>query len=168
MVDIWAMFVAIPASFRFIAKKQLARIPLFGWAMAAGRFIFIDRQNALAARRSMEEAARRIRAGQSVIIYPEGTRTRDGRLLPFKKGGFHLAIDSGADIVPVAIRGSRAVMPRGAALIRAGRVSVEIGAPIPTAGLTSADREALIAEVRGRVAEMLGEPVTAAAAVSIA
>ena len=161
MVDIWAMFVAIPASFRFIAKKQLAQIPLFGWAMAAGRFIFIDRQNALAARRSMEEAARRIRSGQSVIIYPEGTRTRDGRLLPFKKGGFHLAIDSGADIVPVAIRGSHAVMPRGAALIRAGRVSVEVGTPIPTAGLTSADREALIAKVRGRVAEMLGEPVAA-------
>ena len=157
MVDIWAMFVAIPASFRFIAKKQLAGIPLFGWAMTAGRFIFIDRQNAVSARRSMEEAARRIRAGQSVIIYPEGTRTRDGRLLPFKKGGFHLAIDAGADIVPVAIRGSRAVMPRGAALIRAGTVSVEVGAPIPTAGLTVADRDALIAKVRGRVAEMLGE-----------
>ena len=157
MVDIWAMFVAIPASFRFITKKQLAGIPLFGWAMTAGRFIFIDRQNAVSARRSMEEAARRIRAGQSVIIYPEGTRTRDGRLLPFKKGGFHLAIDAGADIVPVAIRGSRAVMPRGAALIRAGTVSVEVGAPIPTAGLTVADRDALIAKVRGRVAEMLGE-----------
>jgi len=163
MVDIWAMFVAIPASFRFIAKKQLARIPLFGWAMAAGRFIFIDRQNAVSARRSMEEAARRIRSGQSVIIYPEGTRTRDGRLLPFKKGGFHLAIDSGADIVPVAIRGSREVMPRGAALIRSGTVSVEVGEPIPTAGLGTADRDALIAKVRARVAAMLGEPVEAAA-----
>src|SRR4029450_1204528 len=99
MVDIWAVFVAIPASFRFIAKKQLAQIPLFGWAMAAGRFIFIDRQHAASARRSVAEAARRIRAGQSVVIFPEGTRTRDGRLLPFKKGGFHLAMDSGADIV---------------------------------------------------------------------
>jgi 1-acyl-sn-glycerol-3-phosphate acyltransferase len=158
MVDIWAMFVAIPASFRFIAKKQLARIPLFGWAMAAGRFIFIDRQNAGSARRTMDEAARRIRAGQSVIIFPEGTRTRDGRLGPFKKGGFHLAIDSGAAIVPVAIRGSREVMPRGAALIRAGKVSVDIDQPISTAGLTTSDRDALIAKVRGRVAAMLGEP----------
>jgi 1-acyl-sn-glycerol-3-phosphate acyltransferase len=157
MVDIWAVFVTIPASFRFIAKKQLARIPLFGWAMAAGRFIFIDRQNAAKARRSMEEAARRIRSGQSVVIFPEGTRTRDGRLLPFKKGGFHLAMNSGAAIVPVAIRGTREVMPRGAALIRAGTVTVEVGEPIPTEGLTAADREALIARVRGRVAAMLGE-----------
>ena len=161
MVDIWAVFVAIPASFRFIAKKQLARIPLFGWAMAAGRFIFIDRQNAVAARRSMEEAARRIRSGQSVVIFPEGTRTRDGRLGAFKKGGFHLAIDSGADIVPVAIKGSREVMPRGSALIRAGHVTVDVGEPISTAGLKSSDREALIAKVRARVAEMLGEPEAA-------
>jgi 1-acyl-sn-glycerol-3-phosphate acyltransferase len=158
MVDIWAVFVTIPASFRFIAKKQLARIPLFGWAMTAGRFIFIDRQNAVAARRSMEEAARRIRSGQSVVIFPEGTRTRDGRLLPFKKGGFHLAIDSGAAIVPVAIRGTREIMPRGSPLIRAGTVTVEVDDPIPTEGLTAADREALIVKVRGRVAAMLGEP----------
>ena len=157
MVDIWVVFVAIPASFRFIAKKQLASIPLFGWAMAAGRFIFIDRQNAASARRTMDEASRRIRAGQSVVIFPEGTRTRDGRLLPFKKGGFHLAIDSGAAVVPVAIKGSREVMPRGAALIRAGTVTLEVDAPIPTTGLTTSDRDALIEKVRSRVAAMLGE-----------
>jgi 1-acyl-sn-glycerol-3-phosphate acyltransferase len=157
MVDIWAVFVAIPTTFRFIAKKQLSRIPLFGWAMAAGRFIFIDRQNAASARRTVAEASRRIRSGQSVVIFPEGTRTRDGRLLPFKKGGFHLAMDSGVDIVPVAIKGSREIMPRGAALIRAGRVTVEVGEPIPTAGLTNGDRDALIAKVHRRVAEMLGE-----------
>ena len=157
MVDIWAVFVAIPASFRFIAKKQLASIPLFGWAMSAGRFIFIDRQNAASARRTMDEASRRIRAGQSVVIFPEGTRTRDGRLMPFKKGGFHLAIDSGAAVVPVAIKGSREVMPRGAALIRAGTVTLEVDAPIPTTGLTTSDRDALIEKVRGRVAAMLGE-----------
>ena len=152
MIDIWAVFAAIPSPFRFIAKKQLARIPLFGWAMAAGRFIFIDRQNPL--------AARRIRSGQSVVIFPEGTRTRDGRLCPFKKGGFRLAIDSGAAIVPVAIRGSRALMPRGAALIRAGTVTVEVGEPIPTAGLAIADRDALIARVRSEIARMLGETDT--------
>ena len=157
MVDIWVVFVAIPARFRFIAKKQLASIPLFGWAMAAGRFIFIDRQNAASARRTVQEAARRIGAGQSVVIFPEGTRTRDGRLGAFKKGGFHLAMDSGAAIVPVAIKGSREIMPRGAALIRAGTVTLEVGDPIPTAGLTVNDRDALIAKVRARVAAMLGE-----------
>jgi 1-acyl-sn-glycerol-3-phosphate acyltransferase len=157
MVDIWAVFVALPPKFRFIAKKQLGFIPLFGWAMRAGRFIFIDRQNPLAARRSIEEAARRIRSGQSVVIFPEGTRTRDGRLRPFKKGGFRLAIDSGVEIVPIAIKGTRAVMPRGSALIRAGKVSVEIGEPIPTAGLTAEDRNRLIDQVHARIAAMLGE-----------
>jgi len=166
MVDIWAVFVAIPASFRFIAKKQLSRIPLFGWAMAAGRFIFIDRQNALAARRSMDEAARRIRSGQSVVIFPEGTRTRTGRLGPFKKGGFHLAIDSGVAIVPVAIRGSHAVMPPGSPLIRAGTVTIEVDDPIPTDGLDTTERDALIQKVRGRIAAMLGEPPESAAAVA--
>jgi len=161
MVDIWAVCVAIPPSFRFIAKKQLSQIPLFGWAMAAGRFIFIDRKNAVKARRSMEEAARRIRTGQSVVIFPEGTRTRTGRLLPFKKGGFHLAIDSGVAIVPVAIRGSGAVMPPGSPLIRAGKVAVEVGEPIPTEGLTNADRDALIRKVRAQIATMLGEPPAA-------
>jgi 1-acyl-sn-glycerol-3-phosphate acyltransferase len=161
MIDIWAVFLAVPASFRFIAKKQLSQIPLFGWAMRAGRFIFIDRQNALAARRSIAEAAQRIRAGQSVVIFPEGTRTRDGRLGPFKKGGFRLAIESGVDIVPIAIKGTRELMPRGSALIRAGDVHIEIGAPIPTAGLTADDRNKLIDDVHRRIAAMLGEPSAA-------
>jgi 1-acyl-sn-glycerol-3-phosphate acyltransferase len=161
-IDVWAAFIAVPVSFRFIAKKQLARIPLFGWAMAAGRMIFIDRQNAVAARRSIEEAARRIRAGQSVVIFPEGTRTRDGKLMPFKKGGFHLAIDSGAAIVPMAISGSRALMPRKAMLIQAGEVRLQFGEPVPTAGLGTADRERTLKLVRERVAEMLGEPATPA------
>ena len=157
MVDIWAVFIAVPASFRFIAKKQLSLIPLFGWAMSAGRFIFIDRQNPLAARRSIDEAARRIRGGQSVVIFPEGTRTRDGRLGPFKKGGFRLAIDSGAAIVPIAIKGSRELMPRGSPLIRAGTVTVDIGEPMPTAGLKTDDRNKLIGAVHARISEMLGE-----------
>jgi 1-acyl-sn-glycerol-3-phosphate acyltransferase len=163
MIDIWAGFVGVPVSFRFIAKKQLARIPLFGWAMWAGRFIFIDRQNAVAARRSIEEAARRIKSGQSVLIYPEGTRTRDGRLMSFKKGGFHLAIDSGTAIVPMAIQGTRELMPRGAMLIRAGEVRLQIGEPIPTAGLGPGDREQLVRQVHDRIAEMLGEPPAAPA-----
>jgi 1-acyl-sn-glycerol-3-phosphate acyltransferase len=161
MVDIWAVLVAVPVPLRFIAKKQLGAIPLFGWAMRAGRFIFIDRQNPASARRSIDEAAERIRSGQSVVVFPEGTRSRDGRLGAFKKGGFHLAVSSGADIVPVAIRGSREVMPRGSALIRAGDVSIEIDEPIATATLSIDDREALSAlvqRVHGRIAAMLGEP----------
>jgi 1-acyl-sn-glycerol-3-phosphate acyltransferase len=156
-IDIWAMLVAIPVPFRFIAKKQLGSIPLFGWAMRAGRFIFIDRQNPALARKSIAEAAARIRGGQSVVIFPEGTRSRDGRLGPFKQGGFHLALDSGAAIVPVAIKGSGALMPRNSISIRPGIVSVEIGEAIPTAGLAPDDRPALVEQVRDRVAAMLGE-----------
>jgi 1-acyl-sn-glycerol-3-phosphate acyltransferase len=157
-VDIWAIFVAVPVPLRFIAKKQLGQIPLFGWAMRAGRFIFIDRQNATSARRTIDHAADRIRQGCSVVIFPEGTRSRDGLLAPFKKGGFHLAINSGAEVVPVAIRGSRAVMPRGALLIRPGDVEIEIGAPISTAGLGPDDRQALLDRTRAVIAGMLGEP----------
>jgi 1-acyl-sn-glycerol-3-phosphate acyltransferase len=159
-VDIWAIFVAVPVPLRFIAKKQLGQIPLFGWAMRAGRFIFIDRQNATSARRTIDQAADRIRQGCSVVIFPEGTRSRDGHLGPFKKGGFHLAINSGADVVPVAIRGTREVMPRGAFLIRPGTVEIEIGAPISTAGLGADDRQRLLEQTRAAVAGMLGEPAT--------
>jgi 1-acyl-sn-glycerol-3-phosphate acyltransferase len=150
------MLVAIPVGFSFIAKKQLGAIPLFGWAMRAGRFIFIDRQNPVLARRSIEAAEARIRGGQSVVIFPEGTRSRDGRLGGFKKGGFHLAINSGAAIVPIAIRGTRELMPRGSLSIRAGDVAIDIGEPIATTGLGQQEREELSARVRDRIAAMLG------------
>jgi 1-acyl-sn-glycerol-3-phosphate acyltransferase len=162
-VDIWALFVALPGRLRMrmIAKKQLSRIPLFGWAMSAGRFIFIDRANAIAARRSIEEAKRRISGGQTVLLFPEGTRSRDGKLGAFKKGGFHLAIDAGVPIVPVALKGTRESMPRGSVLLRPGRVQAIIGEPIPTAGLTDSDRHRLLEQVRARIAEMLGETLGA-------
>jgi 1-acyl-sn-glycerol-3-phosphate acyltransferase len=155
-VDIWALFVALPVNFRFIAKKQLGHIPLFGWAMAAGRFIFIDRQNTAAAIRSIERAAERIRSGTSVAIFPEGTRTRDGTLGPFKKGGVRLAAEAGVPIVPIAIRGSREIMPRGSIFLRRGTVHVDVGEPIATASIhSSADRTALVEKIRDAIAQML-------------
>jgi 1-acyl-sn-glycerol-3-phosphate acyltransferase len=156
-LDIWAVFVAIPRRLRLIAKKQLARIPLFGWAMWAGRFIFIDRSNGVAARRSIDEAGKRIHDGDSVLIFPEGTRTRDGALLPFKKGGFHLAIKAGVPIVPVALCGTRPLMPRGSLLLRAGAIKVIIGPPIPTSDLSEEDRISLPERVRGIIETMLAE-----------
>lgn len=153
-VDIWALFVALPMKIRFIAKKQLGRIPIFGWAMAVGRFIFIDRQNPLAARRSIDQAAERIRTGSSVAIFPEGTRSRDGLLGPFKKGGFHLAMQAGVPIVPVGIRGAREVMPRGSLILRRGPVTLEIGAPIATKDVPVAQRDALVERVRNEVARL--------------
>jgi len=157
-VDIWALFVALPVNFRFIAKKQLGHIPLFGWAMAAGRFIFIDRQNPAAARRSIARAAARIRSGTSVAIFPEGTRTRDGTLGPFKKGGVRLAAEAGVPIVPIAIRGSREIMPRGSVFLRRGTVHVDVGEPIATAGIhSSGERTVLVEKIRDAIAQMLAE-----------
>jgi 1-acyl-sn-glycerol-3-phosphate acyltransferase len=159
-VDIWALLAALPFRVRMIAKKQLGGIPLFGWAMRAGRFIFIDRANGVAARRSIEEAKRRIRDGQKVLLFPEGTRSRDGKLGPFKKGGFHLAIDAGVPIVPVAIIGARECMPRGSLLLRKGHVHMVVLEPIPTAGLTEGDRQALVERVRGLIARASGQVET--------
>jgi 1-acyl-sn-glycerol-3-phosphate acyltransferase len=158
-LDIWAVFLAVPRRIRLIAKKQLARIPLFGWVMWAGRFIFIDRQNGVAARRSIEVAGQRIHDGDSVLIFPEGTRTRDGTLGPFKKGGFHLAMKAGVPIVPVALRGTRALMPKGSLLLRSGTITVVLGEPLPTVGLSDEDRANLHERVRGIVEGLLaGEP----------
>lgn len=157
-LDIWAVFVAVPRPLRMIAKKQLGRIPLFGWAMRAGRFIFIDRQNPVAARRSIDEAGRRIRNGESVLIFPEGTRTRDGNLGVFKKGGFHLAVKAGVPIVPVALRGTRELMPSGSFLLRGGTITAVIGDPIATQGLDDEARAGLSDRVRGVVQTMLSPP----------
>jgi 1-acyl-sn-glycerol-3-phosphate acyltransferase len=154
-LDIWAVFVAIPRPIRLIAKKQLGRIPLFGWVMQAGRFIFIDRQNGVAARRSIDEAGQRIHDGASVLLFPEGTRTRDGTLGPFKKGGFHLAIKAGVPIVPVALRGTRELMPAGSLLLRSGTMTAIIGEPIATQGLSNEDRAGLNERVRGIIETML-------------
>jgi 1-acyl-sn-glycerol-3-phosphate acyltransferase len=156
-LDIWAVFVAIPRRIRLIAKKQLARIPFFGWVMWAGRFIFIDRQNGVAARRSIEVAGQRIHDGVSVLLFPEGTRTRDGALGPFKKGGFHLAVKAGVPIVPVALKGTRELMPRGSLLLRGGTVTVIIGEPITTQGLSDDERANLSERVRGVVEYLLTE-----------
>jgi 1-acyl-sn-glycerol-3-phosphate acyltransferase len=156
-LDIWTVFLVVPRRIRMLAKKQLARIPLFGWGMWAGRFIFIDRQNAVAARRSIDEAGRRIHDGESVLIFPEGTRTRDGTLGPFKKGGFHLAVKAGVPIVPVALRGTGRLMPPGSFLLRAGTVTAILGQPIPTQGLSDEERATLSARVRSAVEAMLAE-----------
>ena len=156
-VDIWALFIALPVKVRFIAKKQLSRIPLFGWAMAAGRFIFIDRQNHSASRRSIDLACQRIRSGSSVAVFPEGTRSRDGLLGPFKKGAFRLAMTAGVPIVPIAITGAGHVMPPGHLLVRPGPVLVEIGTPIVTAGMSPGDRDALVAQVRAHIARRTGQ-----------
>src|SRR5207244_13091896 len=115
----------------------------------------IDRRHKCAAMRSIEQGAASIRAGNSFLIFPEGTRSRTAELLPFKKGGFIMAIKAQAPIVPIAVQGGRAAMQRGSRIIRPVTVSVRIGAPVETAGRTLDDRDELIAAVRERIVALL-------------
>ncbi|MBI2413922.1 MAG: 1-acyl-sn-glycerol-3-phosphate acyltransferase [Deltaproteobacteria bacterium] len=129
----------IPVQFRWIAKKSLFRIPLIGWSMSFAGYIAIDRENAAEALRSMEAAASRIRSGTSVLIFPEGTRSETGKLLPFKRGGFMLASKSGVPIVPVAVSGTNVIMRRGGFSVRPASVRVSFGHPIETGGAEDKD-----------------------------
>ena len=129
--------------FKFVAKAELFRIPLFGPAMRAAGMIPIARDNRQAALGSLKVARDKIAAGASVIVYPEGTRGRTYALRPFKKGAFVLAIDSQAPIVPVYVHGQLHVQAKGAWRIRGGTIHLHFLPPIPTEGLTYADRETL-------------------------
>jgi 1-acyl-sn-glycerol-3-phosphate acyltransferase len=150
-LDIPALVRALPSSVRFIAKKELLYVPIFGWALWLAGFVFVDRRDRDKAIRSLETAARRVRAGTPILVFAEGTRSPDGRLLPFKKGGFLLAMQAGVAIVPVTLRGGTEVLPKGSLRIRPGRIEVVIGDPIDTTRYSFETRDALIAAVRGRI-----------------
>ncbi len=161
IADIWVLIAVLPSSVRFVAKESLFRIPVFGWALRAGGFIPIDRANRQAAIRSLEVAAERVRAGHPVLLFPEGTRSRDGTLLPFKKGAFHLALGARAPLVPITIRGSHLRLPADTYRVRPGRLEVVIGEPVDPAPYQPADVDGLLAAVRERIAAGLGgDPVT--------
>ena len=137
---------------RFVSKIELLFLPFLGFAMWVTGYIFINRKNREKAIKSLTKAGEKIRKGTSVIIFPEGTRSRDlKQLLPFKKGGFMLAIQSGVPILPIGIAGTGGCLPKGSLKIRPGKVSYAIGKPIPTTGLTAADRDRLIDEVRNAI-----------------
>lgn len=130
MVDIPVIYVALAHQFRWVAKAELFRIPLFGGALKSCGYISIDRTNRKAAFASLKEAIRKIQQGASVLIFPEGTRSDDGTILPFKKGGFVMAVEANALIVPVVIKGTRSVMSKGRLRITPGKVLVKIHPPI--------------------------------------
>lgn len=155
MFDIPVAFVAIPVPLRFVAKKVLRSIPFLGWYMRATGMIFVDRRDREQAVRSLDHACGLIRAGKCVLAYPEGTRTQPGGpILPFKKGPFVMAIQAGVPIVPVAIEGSAAVLPRNSVRVTPGPVRLILGEPIPTAGLTQDDRDQLMKRVRDAVIDL--------------
>jgi len=128
--DIPALQGYIPVQFRWVAKKSLFRIPVIGWTMSLAGYIGIDRENAAEAMRNIEEASGKIRAGTSVLVFPEGTRSDSGALLPFKRGAFVLVSKSAVPVVPVAIQGTRDIMKRGRYSIHPSRVRISFGAPL--------------------------------------
>lgn len=152
--DIPSLIEVLP-HYGFVAKRELEKIPIFGAAARGVGVIYIDRENRKAAFGAYEDAAKKIQQGNDVLVYPEGTRGGSYTLRPFKKGPFVLAIASGAPIVPVVIHGTIEVNPRDEFRASPGTVHVHLLEPIPTAGLTYGDREALAERVRERMAHCL-------------
>ena len=153
--DIFALQGFLGVDFRWRAKKELFKVPIWGPAMRRAGYIPIDRSHGREALKSLDEAAQKIAAGTSVIIFPEGTRSKDGKLQDFKAGAMLLAIKSGVDIVPVAIAGTHAVLPKGKLLTTPGKVNIRIGKPIEMKEFRPRDKHDLAKKVEGRVAEML-------------
>ncbi len=148
VVDIVAIIATLPVAWRFVAKRELTWIPVFGWALVLGRQIIVDRKNRESSVKSLARAAERVRAGANVIIFPEGSRSPDASLREFKSGGFHLALQAGVPIVPVAISGSWRITPKRSLRIHSGRVLVRYGEPVETKGLGVDDRGLLKRRVR--------------------
>jgi 1-acyl-sn-glycerol-3-phosphate acyltransferase len=163
-VDPPVLFDALHPRMHILYKHEIDAIPLLARAFRLGGFIPIDRRNKESAARAIEAGARSIRSGNSFLIFPEGTRSRTAELLPFKKGGFRMAIAAQAPIVPVAVHGGRAAMRKGSWLIRPVTVNIRVGRPIETAGLGLEDRDRVIAAVRDAI-ETLRTPERAAGAV---
>ncbi|MGE0816917.1 MAG: lysophospholipid acyltransferase family protein [Vicinamibacterales bacterium] len=156
-VDPPVLYRVLHPRLHILFKAELRKLPVLGLVMETGGFVPVDRDSRERSLGSIERAAASIREGNSFLIFPEGTRSRTDQLLPFKKGGFIMAIKAQAPIVPVAITGGRAAMQKGSPIVRPVTVSVRIGDPIDTAGLTLDDRDDLIARVRGAIEALLAQ-----------
>lgn len=130
MFDIPAVIAGIPDQIRIVYKKELQWIPVFGWGLKFGSYIAIDRGRGVKAQRSLEEAVKKIRNGESVLLFAEGTRTLDGKLQPFKRGAFHIAVEAGVPVVPLTINGSFRILPKHSISINPGHVELVLAPPI--------------------------------------
>jgi len=145
--DIFALLGYLPFQFKWLAKKELFSIPFFGWTMAAAGYISIDREGTRRTVEAMNEAAQKIRDGMSMVIFPEGSRSPDGSIQPFKRGGFTLAIKSKVPIIPIAISGSRDIMPKEKLTTTSGEIRIRMDLPIETQNYSLKDREFLMKRV---------------------
>jgi 1-acyl-sn-glycerol-3-phosphate acyltransferase len=146
--DIPVLLGYLKVQFRWLAKMELFKIPIFGHAMRKAGYISIDRNNRESAFESLKAAVRKVKSGVSVLIFPEGTRSLDGKIRSFKKGGFVMAVDSGVPIVPVVLTGTSSIMAKGSFRINPGNVSMIVHQPIQTSVYTRETKEALMERVR--------------------
>ena len=151
--DIFALLGHLPYQFKWLVKKELFSIPFFGWTMAAAGYISIDRGGTRDTVEAMNEAAQKIHDGMSVVIFPEGSRSPDGSIQSFKKGGFTLAIKSKVPIVPISISGSRDIMPKDRLTPTAGEIRVFVDHPIEIQHFSLKDRERLMEKVRETISK---------------
>ena len=159
-VDPPVLFQALHPQLHILYKAELRKFPIMPTVFDVGGFVAVDRGDRERSLASIARGSDSLRAGNSFLIFPEGTRSRTGALLPFKKGGFIMAIQAQVPIVPVAVRGGRDAMHKGSGVVRPVQVSVRIGQPIPTAGLTLDDRDELVTRVRTAIESLLDEGPT--------
>ena len=151
--DIFALLGYLPFQFKWLAKKEIFSIPILGWAMKATGYIFIDREGTRETVSAMRDAAEKIHEGMSVVIFPEGSRSPDGSIQPFKKGGFTLAIKSKVPIVPIAITGSGEILRKGKLKVYPGSITIRVDRPVETKGCTMKDRGVLMDQLHAIILE---------------
>lgn len=156
MLDIFVL-ARLPREMKWVAKAELFRIPWIGWMFRLSGDIPVDRAETRSGREAMVRARRYLETGMHVMLFPEGTRSRDGAMLPFKAGAFKLAIEAGAPLLPVAIHGAAEGMPKGSPWVRPAHVRVRILEPVETAGLGEGDVAALAERVRDRIGAAVAE-----------
>jgi len=156
-VDPAVLFQGLHPMIHILYKQELHQIPLMGMAFDLGGFVGVDRADRRKSIASVDRAVESLRGGNSFLIFPEGTRSRTGELLPFKKGGFIMALQAQAPVLPVAVSGGRASMRKGSAIVRPVTVTVRIGPPIYTQGMTVDDRDTLIEQARSAVQSLLDQ-----------
>ena len=155
-LDIYTLHSSLPLSFKWIAKRELFSIPFLGWAMKRAGYISLDRKNPREAIKGMDEAARKIREGMNIIIFPEGTRGHGGALLPFKKGGFSLALRAKVPIVPVGIYGTSRLQPKGSFIPKEkGVIYINIGEPIHLEDVNRSEKTKIMLEVRTHIERLI-------------
>jgi len=156
LMDTPLVIAHIPAQFRFLAKRSLFKVPFIGGHLKRAGHISVDREDPRAALKVLSAAAELIRTqGVSVLVFPEGSRSEDGRLQEFKEGAAYIAIKAGAPVVPLGISGTLEILPTGSVIVRSGHARLRIGDPIPTAGMKLSDRTALTLRIREEVGRLL-------------